>query len=142
EKWLAQQVKANSVPAHSGIILDGNRRWAWERALKAKDGHSVGARVGEEVLDWCLEYGIKTLTLYTFSTENFERPSEEVNAVLKIVEEEARKLRKDNRLHSQRVRVKALGRIDLLPEGLRSVLTELENETENYDGQFPKVSIS
>ncbi len=142
EKWLAQQVKGNSVPEHIGIILDGNRRWAWERALKAKDGHSVGARVGEEVLDWCLEYGIKTLTLYTFSTENFDRPTEEVNAVLKIVEQEARKLQGDSRLHSQRVRVKALGRIDLLPEGLRSVLTDLENETKDYDEHFLNVAIA
>ncbi len=63
EKWLTQQVKGQPLPEHVGIILDGNRRWAWERALKAKDGHSVGAKVGEEVLDWCLEYGIKTLTL-------------------------------------------------------------------------------
>jgi tritrans,polycis-undecaprenyl-diphosphate synthase [geranylgeranyl-diphosphate specific] len=142
EKWLAQQVRGQSVPEHVGIILDGNRRWAWERALKAKDGHSVGAKVGEEVLDWCLEYGIKTLTLYTFSTENFDRPSEEVNAVLKIVEEEARKLQRDSRLHSQRVRVKALGRIDLLPEGLRNVLTDLENETKEYDGHFLNVAIA
>ena len=142
EKWLTQQVKGRPMPEHIGIILDGNRRWAGERALHAYDGHTVGAKVGEEVLDWCLEYGIKTLTLYTFSTENFDRPSEEVNAVLKIVEEEAEKLRKDKRLHSQRVRVKALGRIDLLPEGLRNVLLELENETKDYDGHFLNVAIA
>lgn len=142
EKWLAQQVKGNPMPEHVGIILDGNRRWAWEKSLKPSEGHTVGAKVGEEVLDWCLEYGIKTLTLYTFSTENFDRPSEEVSAVLKIVEEEAEKLRKDKRLHSQHVRVKALGRIDLLPEGLRNVLTELENETKDYDGHFLNVAIA
>jgi tritrans,polycis-undecaprenyl-diphosphate synthase [geranylgeranyl-diphosphate specific] len=142
EKWLTDQIKDHPMPEHVGIILDGNRRWAWERALKPKDGHSVGARVGEEVLDWCLEYGIKTLTLYTFSTENFDRPGEEVNAVLKIVEEEAQKLRKDKRLHSQRVRVKTLGRIDLLPDSLRNVLVELENETKDYDGHFLNVAIA
>jgi tritrans,polycis-undecaprenyl-diphosphate synthase [geranylgeranyl-diphosphate specific] len=142
EKWLTDQIKDHPMPEHVGIILDGNRRWAWERALKPKDGHSVGARVGEEVLDWCLEYGIKTLTLYTFSTENFDRPGEEVNAVLKIVEEEAQKLRKDKRLHSQRVRVKTLGRIDLLPESLKNVLMELENETKDYDGHFLNVAIA
>jgi len=47
-----------------------------EKALRPNDGHTIGAKVGEEVLDWCLEYGIKTLTLYTFSTENFDRPAE------------------------------------------------------------------
>ncbi len=130
------------MPAHIGIILDGNRRWASERALKTYDGHWAGAKVGEEVLDWCLDYGIKTLTLFTFSTENFERPTEEVNAVLRIVEEEARKLRKDDRLHSRRVRVKVLGRIDLLPDSLRNVLVELEGETSKYDSHFLNVAIA
>ncbi len=142
EKWLTQQVKGRPMPEHVGIILDGNRRWAGERSLKPYDGHFVGAKVGEEVLDWCLEYGVKTLTLYTFSTENFERPSDEVNTVLKIVEEEAQKLRRDQRLHSHRVRVKTLGRIDLLPVSLRNVLVELENETGQYDGHFLNVAIA
>lgn len=141
-KWLTQQIKGLPMPEHVGIILDGNRRWAWQRALTPVDGHSIGARVGEEVLNWCLEFGIKTLTLYTFSTENFARASEEVNAVLKIVEEEARKLGKDKRLHTHKVRVKTLGRIDLLPESLREVLVQLENETRNYDGHFLNVAIA
>src|SRR5438093_13273784 len=75
EKWLTEQVKGKPLPEHIGIILDGNRRWAVEKALRPNDGHTIGAKVGEEVLDWCLEYGIKTLTLYTFSTENFDRPA-------------------------------------------------------------------
>src|SRR5437773_804546 len=77
EKYLNQQVKWGQMPEHIGIILDGNRRWATEKSLDATDGHWAGAKVGEQVLDWCLEYGIKTLTLYTFSTENFSRPSAE-----------------------------------------------------------------
>ncbi|HLE65279.1 MAG TPA: polyprenyl diphosphate synthase [Candidatus Bathyarchaeia archaeon] len=142
EKWLTQQVKGRHMPEHVGIILDGNRRWAWQRALTPYDGHYIGAKVGEEVLNWCLEFGIRTLTLYTFSTENFARSSQEVNAVLKIVEEEARKLGKDKRLHTHGVRVKALGRIDLLPESLREVLVQLENETRHYDGHFLNVAIA
>ncbi len=142
EKWLTQQVKGRHMPEHVGIILDGNRRWAWQRALTPYDGHYIGAKVGEEVLNWCLEFGIRTLTLYTFSTENFARSSQEVNAVLKIVEEEARKLGKDKRLHTHGVRVKALGRIDLLPESLREVLVQLENETRHYDEHFLNVAIA
>ncbi len=142
EKWLTQQVKGGQMPEHVGIILDGNRRWAWERDLSPYDGHSIGAKVGEEVLNWCLDYGIKTLTLFTFSTENFSRPSEEVNAVLKIVEEEARKLGKDKRLHTHHVRVKSLGRIDLLPASLKEVLVQLENDTRQYDGHFLNVAIA
>jgi tritrans,polycis-undecaprenyl-diphosphate synthase [geranylgeranyl-diphosphate specific] len=142
EKWLTEQVKGKPLPEHIGIILDGNRRWAVEKALRPNDGHTIGAKVGEEVLDWCLEYGIKTLTLYTFSTENFDRPAEEVNAVLKLVEEEARKLGRDNRLHTQKVRVKALGRTDLLPESLQDALKKLEDETSRYDGHFLNIAIA
>ncbi len=94
------------------------------------------------MLDWCLEYGIKTLTLYTFSTENFDRPAEEVNAVLKLVEEEARKLGRDKRLHTQKVRVKALGRTDLLPESLQDALKKLEDETSQYSGHFLNIAIA
>ena len=93
-------------------------------------------------MDWCLEYGIKTLTLYTFSTENFDRPAEEVNAVLKLVEEEARKLGRDNRLHTQKVRVKALGRTDLLPESLQDALKKLEDDTSEYTGHFLNIAIA
>src|SRR2546430_2589012 len=74
EKYLIEQIKYGPMPEHIGIILDGNRRWATEKALNSTDGHWAGAKVGEEVLDWCLEYGIKTLTLYTFSTENVSTP--------------------------------------------------------------------
>lgn len=142
EKWLTYQVKGRPTPEHIGIILDGNRRWASERELTTYHGHFLGAKVGEEVLNWCLDYGIKTLTLYAFSTENFARPSEEVSAVLKILEEEARKLKRDKRLHTHKVRVKALGRIDLLPKTLAEVLVQLENETSEYDGHFLNVAIA
>ncbi len=142
EKYLAQQVKGRRMPEHIGIILDGNRRWATEKAMNSFDGHWVGAKVGEEVLDWCLEYGIRTLTLYTFSTENFSRPSEEVKTILKIVEEEAVKLGKDKRLHSQKVRVKALGRTDLLPDSLQDVFKRIEDETSQYDHHFLNLAIA
>ena len=142
EKYLNEQIKGQRFPEHIGIILDGNRRWAAEKSRLSTDGHWAGAKVGEQVLDWCLEYGIKTLTLYTFSTENFARPSQEVDTILKIVEEEIRKLGKDNRLHSQKVRVKAIGRTDLLPESLQDIFKRLEDETGQYDGHFLNLAIA
>ncbi len=142
EKYLNEQIKNSPFPEHIGIILDGNRRWAAEKSRGSTDGHWAGAKVGEQVLDWCLEYGIKTLTLYTFSTENFARPSEEVSVILKIVEEEITKLGKDNRLHSQKVRVKAIGRTDLLPDSLQDVFKRLEDETSHYDGHFLNLAVA
>jgi tritrans,polycis-undecaprenyl-diphosphate synthase [geranylgeranyl-diphosphate specific] len=142
EKYLNEQIKGQPFPEHVGIILDGNRRWAAEKDRISTDGHWAGAKVGEQVLDWCLEYGIKTLTLYTFSTENFSRPSEEVSTILKIVEEEIEKLAKDDRLHTQKVRVKAIGRTDLLPDSLQDVFKRLEDETSQYDGHFLNLAVA
>ncbi|TMI44154.1 di-trans,poly-cis-decaprenylcistransferase [Candidatus Bathyarchaeota archaeon] len=130
------------MPEHVGIILDGNRRWAWEKQLTIEDGHFMGAKVGEELLDWTVELGIKTLTLYVFSTENFERQSDEVKGLLKLIEGEARRLGSDRRLHSNMVRVKILGRTDLLPNSLQEALVDIEKSTKNYSHHFLNVAIA
>ena len=130
------------MPEHVGIILDGNRRWAWEKQLTISDGHFMGAKVGEELLDWTVELGIKTLTLYVFSTENFERQSDEVKGLLKLIEGEARRLGSDRRLHSNMVRVKILGRTDLLPNSLQEALVDIEKSTKNYSHHFLNVAIA
>src|SRR2546430_15802735 len=98
------------MPEHVGIILDGNRRWAWEKQLTIEDGHFMGAKGGEELLDWTGALGIKTLTLHVFSTENFERQNDEVNGLLKLIEGERRRLGSDRSLHSTMTRGKILGR--------------------------------
>lgn len=130
------------MPEHVGIILDGNRRWAFEKQLTIEDGHFMGAKVGERLLDWTVELGIKTLTLYVFSTENFERQSDEVKGLLKLIEGEARRLGSDRRLHSNMVRVKILGRTDLLPNSLQEALVDIEKSTKNYSHHFLNVAIA
>jgi len=102
----------------------------------------MGAKVGEELLDWTVELGIKTLTLYVFSTENFERQSDEVKGLLKLIEGEARRLGSDRRLHSNMVRVKILGRTDLLPNSLQEALVDIEKSTKNYSHHFLNVAIA
>jgi tritrans,polycis-undecaprenyl-diphosphate synthase [geranylgeranyl-diphosphate specific] len=76
------------------------------------------------------------VTLYTFSTENFRRPSEEVEQIMKIAEEKFRKLLTDERIHRNRVHVKVIGRVNLLPESLQQLISNVEKATENYDNQF------
>jgi tritrans,polycis-undecaprenyl-diphosphate synthase [geranylgeranyl-diphosphate specific] len=142
EEWLTRQVRALPMPEHVGIILDGNRRWAFEKQLTIEDGHFMGAKVGEKLLDWTVELGIKTLTLYVFSTENFERQSDEVKGLLKLIEGEARRLGSDRRLHSNMVRVKILGRTDLLPSSLQEALVDIEKSTKNYNHHFLNVAVA
>jgi len=142
EKWLGDQIASDTVPEHIGIILDGNRRWGIEKYGDKLDGHLRGARTGEDFLEWCLELGIKTVTLYVFSTENFDRPREEVDTVLRLIEDETRKLITDRRIHEHKVHVKAIGRIELLPESLRNVLDEVERVTAGYDQHYLNIAVA
>src|SRR5574340_374957 len=85
ESWLEREVSSDEMPEHVGIILDGNRRWGFEKYGDKLNGHFYGARTGEDFLKWCLDLGIRTVTLYVFSTENFLRPKEEVDRILKLI---------------------------------------------------------
>ncbi len=142
EKWLQNQVKNGDMPQHIGIILDGNRRWAMEKSVSRMMGHSVGAKTGEEFLDWCLELGIRTLTIWIFSTENFRRSKEELHELFDILESEADILRKDPRIHQYQIRVKAIGRTELLPESIQKLIKEVELMSQNYDKHFLNVAIA
>ncbi len=136
EKWLWYQVKNDIKPEHVAIILDGNRRWASEQELNPWLGHKKGAETVEQLLDWCQMLGVKFVTLYTFSTENFRRPSGEVEEIMRIAEEKFRKLLTDERIHRNKVHVKVIGRVNLLPENLQQLIADVEKATADYDNQF------
>jgi tritrans,polycis-undecaprenyl-diphosphate synthase [geranylgeranyl-diphosphate specific] len=142
EKWLNGVVTSAEMPEHVGIILDGNRRWGFEKHGDRLNGHFYGARTGENFLEWCLDLGIKTVTLYVFSTENFQRPKKEVNTILKIIENEARKLITDERIHQHKVHVKAIGRLELLPDSLRGVFAEVEKVTADYNQHYLNIAVA
>jgi tritrans,polycis-undecaprenyl-diphosphate synthase [geranylgeranyl-diphosphate specific] len=136
EKWLWHQVKNGEKLEHIAIILDGNRRWASENDLNPWLGHEKGAERVEQLLDWCDKLGVKFVTLYTFSTENFRRSPQEVEEIMRIAGEKFRKLLTDERIHRNKVHVKVIGRVNLLPESLQKLIAEVEETTANYDNQF------
>jgi tritrans,polycis-undecaprenyl-diphosphate synthase [geranylgeranyl-diphosphate specific] len=141
EAWLWRQIKNGIEPEHIAIILDGNRRWASGQEthpmlLRDRWGHSNGADTVEQLLDWCHSIGVKNVTLYTFSTENFGRHSDEVVQIMHIAEERFRKLLKDERVHRDKVHIKVIGRVNMLPESLQAVIVELEKATAAYDCYF------
>jgi len=142
EKWLWYQVKDRPKPAHIGIILDGNRRWARNRSLDPSMGHYYGADKTEEVLRWCLDLGIKTITLYVFSTENFNRPKREVERLMELFEERLQRLKESRDIHEHKVRVKVIGRINLLPRRLQRIIKEIEAMTNDYDEHFLNLAIA
>ena len=142
EKWLWHQVKGGTKPEHVAIILDGNRRWASERSLNPSVGHYYGAEKIEDLLRWCLDLDVKSVTLYAFSTENFQRPPEEVEEIMRIVEKKLREVLEDESIHKRKVRVKAIGRLSLLPKRLQEMIRQVEESTKDYDERFLNVALA
>jgi tritrans,polycis-undecaprenyl-diphosphate synthase [geranylgeranyl-diphosphate specific] len=142
EKWLWYQVKDEKKPEHVAIILDGNRRWAAHKALISWIGHRHGADKIDELMDWCIELEVKFITLYAFSTENFRRPPKEVEEIMKLIEEKLYSILENERIHENKIRVKAIGRVDLLPKSTQEVIQRVEDTTKMYDERFLNVAVA
>jgi|Deesub1362A_J573_1020465.scaffolds.fasta_scaffold00512_10 tritrans,polycis-undecaprenyl-diphosphate synthase [geranylgeranyl-diphosphate specific] len=133
EKKLTSEVMRNGMPGHIAIIMDGNRRYARRMGLPPRVGHYFGSRKAEEVLNWCWELRIKNVTVYAFSTENFKRDPEEKRNIFSLINKELRRLANDSRIHRNRVRVKIIGKREMLPGFLLEAVEEVEEATKNYD---------
>lgn len=122
----------SKIPQHVAIIMDGNGRWARRMALPKIMGHRAGVKAGEEAMEAASELGVKVLTLYTFSTENWKRPKEEVDALFGLLEDyldkNADKLMKNN------MRFSAIGRLYQLPESVRQRLDKTMRMTSGNTG--------
>lgn len=136
ERWLWRQVKNGVKPEHIAIILDGNRRWASEKVLNPWLGHEKGADKVDQLVDWCLKLNVRSVTLYAFSTENFRRSRSEVAEIMRIAEERFRQILTDERIHEDRICVKVIGRVNLLPSELQKLIADVEKATQNYDEHF------
>ena len=136
EKWLWQQVGNGKKIEHIAMILDGNRRWAVENELNPWLGHEKGAETVEKLIDWCEKLDVKFLTLYAFSIENFRRPRQEIEEIMRIAEEKFRKLLTDERIHKNKIHVKVIGSVNMLPDNLQQLIADVEKATEAYDRRF------
>ncbi len=142
EALLANEIKDKPVPSHVAIIMDGNRRFAKKHGLAQYYGHFRGADTTEKVLDWSFDLGIKQLTVYAFSTENFERSDAEKNRLFELIGLKFDKICSDERTHKRRMRVRIIGNIDLLPSSLKSSAKRAEELTKNYDGVYLNVALA
>lgn len=116
---------------HLALILDGNRRFARRLMLEPWKGHEYGAKKLEKLFDWCKEFKIKELTLYTFSMQNFNRPKEEFNYLMNIFKENFVKFENDQRIETEGIRINFLGRYELFSEELCSVIKRIIDKTKN-----------
>jgi tritrans,polycis-undecaprenyl-diphosphate synthase [geranylgeranyl-diphosphate specific] len=107
-----------------------------------KVGHWRGADAVENLLDWCEQLDIKIITLYALSAENLDRNDEELEHLYELIRLRLEKLYKDPRIHRNKMRVKGIGRIELLPESIKDVLQRLDDATKGYDGHFLNIALA
>jgi undecaprenyl diphosphate synthase len=127
-----KNINVNNVPEHIAIIMDGNGRWAKERGLPRIAGHREGINSVREITRICGEIGVKYLTLFTFSTENWNRPKKEVNALMMLLLSTIKNEIKE--LHKNNVKFSAIGNISVLPKGTINGIKEGIELTINNSG--------
>ncbi len=118
---------------HIAIIMDGNRRFAQKQGLDKIKGHDSGAKKLSEVIEWCLEYKIKELTLYTFSMQNFSREKREVDTLFSLFRKHFERLKDDEKISKNKIRIKVIGRTHLFPEDLQKSIRDIEEKTKDND---------
>ncbi|NHJ38735.1 MAG: di-trans,poly-cis-decaprenylcistransferase, partial [Asgard group archaeon] len=129
-------------PHHIGVILDGNRRFARKKGLDEKEGHSFGATKVDELLKWCLKLDIKIITLYVFSTENFNRSSDEVSKIMDLLVKKLLEINQEPMIVDNKVKVKIIGRRKHLPNEIIDLIDKIEDKTKDYDKHILNIALS
>jgi len=131
-----------NVPKHIGIILDGNRRFAKRLMLKPWKGHEWGAEKVKKLLEWVKELGIKELTLYAFSIENFNRPKDEFDFLMDLFRREFELLKDDAKVMEEKIRINIIGRIWMFPEDIREKMYYIMEKTKNNDKYIINIAMA
>ena len=129
-----------SVPQHIAIIMDGNGRWARKRGLPKIMGHRQGVKSVENIVEACIEFGVRYLTVYAFSTENWQRPKYEVKLLFKLLVDFINN--QTQLFHDNNVRVHIIGERDRINSEVRKVIEQLEEDTKTYDKLTLNIALS
>jgi tritrans,polycis-undecaprenyl-diphosphate synthase [geranylgeranyl-diphosphate specific] len=140
ERLLEREIAG--VPTHVAVIQDGNRRYARKQGEEKTEGHRAGADTTEQVLRWCGDLGVEELTLYAFSTENFERPPHEREALFDLITEKLRSFADRDEVHDREVRIQAIGEVHRLPPRVREAVDYAEARTAHYDELYLNVALA
>ncbi|NYB52164.1 MAG: di-trans,poly-cis-decaprenylcistransferase [Methanobacteriaceae archaeon] len=142
EWYISRNLRPENMPKHVAIIMDGNRRYSKIQGNRdAIEGHKMGIGTLERVLDWCVDLGIEMVTAYAFSTENFKRPPNEVEGLMKLFKENFEGIARNKKIHNNEVRVKAVGKLELLPEDVREAIRIAEESTAKYNKRQVNIAI-
>ena len=140
KKDLASLIDKENLPSHIGIIMDGNGRWAKKRGMPRSFGHSAGAKTFDNIIDFAGNFGIKVVTVYAFSTENWNRPKEEVDALMNLLDDYLENGLK--KLAGKDTRVKIIGDIPSLPERIRKGIENIEEQTKDGKSMLVQIALN
>ncbi len=130
---LKDRIVLSELPKHVSIIMDGNRRFAWNKSSPVGLGHSEGKEKLKEVMDWVLDLGIPYFTVYALSTENItEREDDELDVLYDLYVSGLHEISEDSRIHDRGVRVQVVGRLGMLPKRVRDAISHAEEVTSQY----------
>jgi len=133
EKMLEAEVSARSLPEHIAIIMDGNRRYARKIGISTEEGYEHGMKITARVIEWCFKIGVRQLSLYAFSIENFRRSDEEKALLFELMSRKLEELNKDERIHKNEIRIHVIGNRNLLPEPVKAAIRKVEDATRQYN---------
>jgi tritrans,polycis-undecaprenyl-diphosphate synthase [geranylgeranyl-diphosphate specific] len=136
------QRELGQTPSHVAVIQDGNRRYASKQGQAKTEGHREGAQTTEQILHWCDELDIDEVTLYAFSTENFERSEEELEALFDLITDKFYDFADADRVHEAGVRIRAIGDIDRLPERVQDAVAYADRRTSEYDDLHLNIALA
>ena len=130
---LKDRILNYEMPKHISIIMDGNRRFAWNRQIETNIGHKKGKEKLEQVMDWVLDLEIPYLSVYALSTENIkERSSEELKSLYALYCNGLNEMAEDPKIHNMKVKVQVVGRLEMLPDDVRNAISNIEEKTAKY----------
>lgn len=142
EWYISRNLNPERMPKHIAIIMDGNRRYSKIQGnINVVKGHEIGVDTLEKVLDWSIDLGIEIVTAYAFSTENFNRPEKEVEGLMNLFVKNFKKIVEHEKIHKNEVKVKVVGRTELLPENVREAIHEAEESTKHYNKKLFNLAI-
>lgn len=135
-----EEIKQGRIPAHLAIIMDGNGRWAQQQGKRRVFGHESGVKAVRQTVETAAKIGVKYLTLYAFSTENWKRPKMEIDTLMRLLVASLKKELKT--LHKNNIRLNAIGRIHTLPQKVKEELEEVIHQTRENNSMTLTLALS
>ena len=142
EWYITRNLEADKMPNHVAIIMDGNRRYSKIQGnMDPIEGHKKGVDTLENVIEWCIDLGINIVTVYAFSTENFNRDKKEVEGLMDLFVQSFLNISTNKKIHKNKIRLNAVGKLELFPKKDRDAIDTAEESTKDYNERMINIAM-